>query len=206
LDIQHAVMQAAPNLVVIETVREIDGLIETAVRQPRRTAIRGEVRRVLSFAFDHQLAALLLERDSQLLREIDAALRRIGGEDFGRCAQCGKRYRRSASACCSVDDLLCSAPGRGWPVLQGDRGLPLHEHLQVVNRIGALSTVMSSSLCNRARTPSRFDSSIAWISCKSLFIPESSLPGWAFGCSFGVKAQSRPAWNPPGRLHRSTAE
>jgi DnaK suppressor protein len=44
----------------------------------------------LEMLMERDSAITLLERDSQLLREIDAALRRIGGEDFGRCAQRGK--------------------------------------------------------------------------------------------------------------------
>ena len=44
----------------------------------------------LEMLTERESAITLLERDSQLLREIDAALRRIGDEDFGRCAMCGK--------------------------------------------------------------------------------------------------------------------
>jgi len=44
----------------------------------------------LEMLTERESAITLLERDSQLLREIDAALRRIGDEDFGRCTLCGK--------------------------------------------------------------------------------------------------------------------
>lgn len=43
---------------------------------------------------ERESAITLLERDSQLLRQIDAALRRIEDGDFGACARCGKDIGR----------------------------------------------------------------------------------------------------------------
>lgn len=44
----------------------------------------------LEMITERESAITLLERDSRLLREIDAALRRMKDGDFGRCAMCGK--------------------------------------------------------------------------------------------------------------------
>jgi DnaK suppressor protein len=42
---------------------------------------------------EREAAITLLERDSELLRQIGAALQRIEEGDFGRCALCGKEIR-----------------------------------------------------------------------------------------------------------------
>lgn len=39
---------------------------------------------------EREAAITLLERDSELLRQIDSALRRIENGEFGSCALCGK--------------------------------------------------------------------------------------------------------------------
>jgi DnaK suppressor protein len=39
---------------------------------------------------ERESAITLLERDSELLRQIDAALRKVGNGDFGICDLCGK--------------------------------------------------------------------------------------------------------------------
>ncbi len=45
----------------------------------------------LGMLTQRESAITLLDRDTKLLREIDAALRRIGDGNFGRCALCGKK-------------------------------------------------------------------------------------------------------------------
>jgi DnaK suppressor protein len=44
----------------------------------------------MEMTVERESAITLLERDSELLRQIDGALRRIEDDDFGRCELCGK--------------------------------------------------------------------------------------------------------------------
>jgi DnaK suppressor protein len=72
--------------------------------ESKRAEVRGRLRRLdeltverapdpvdeMEMTAERESAITLLERDSALLRQVDAALRRIEDGEFGRCDLCGK--------------------------------------------------------------------------------------------------------------------
>jgi DnaK suppressor protein len=80
-------------------LKEIKSMLESKRDEVRRRLHRLEditVERApdpvdeMEMAAERESAITLLERDSELLRQIEAAMRRIADGEFGRCDLCGK--------------------------------------------------------------------------------------------------------------------
>jgi DnaK suppressor protein len=84
---------------MIADLKEIKSMLESKREEVRRRLHRLEditVERApdpvdeMEMTAERESAITLLERDSELLRQIDAALRRIEDGEFGCCDLCGK--------------------------------------------------------------------------------------------------------------------
>jgi DnaK suppressor protein len=75
----------------------------------------------IQFAYERDLALRNLDRESNVLREVNAALRRVEGDEFGTCLRCERTIETKRLAalpwasCCLRCQVVTDQDGSGDP-------------------------------------------------------------------------------------------